>query len=101
MTGLKSNFSGNMASGLADTGQDVEVWHGYIVFFSAIAFFQGLNYVVMRCGNPKAVRSDVDPWRWRNLFISWVHAAIVGVWDILWYVITEKPRRQKIMKTKW
>lgn len=65
---------------------DVKLWHGYSVFFSTIFFFHFLNYVVQRCGTPKSVRSDVDPWRWRNLFISWFHAAIVGTWDILWYV---------------
>lgn len=77
-----------MASNVDDgaNGQTIELWHGYTLFFSAIAFFHLLNVIIVTAGTPKSVSREVDPWRWKNLFISWFHAMIVGTWDILWYV---------------
>ena len=49
----------------------------------SIAFFQTLNQTVL-C--PKAVGQNNNYWKWRNLVVSWLHAVIVGVWDITWYV---------------
>jgi len=51
----------------------------------SIAFFQTLNQTLLRGGSPKAVGRD-NYWKWRNLVVSWVHALIVGIWDITWYV---------------
>jgi len=51
----------------------------------SIAFFQTVNQTVLRVGSPKAVGRD-NYWKWRNLVVSWLHALIVGVWDITWYV---------------
>ena len=51
----------------------------------SIAFFQTLNQTVLRGGCPKAVGRE-NYWKWRNLVVSWMHALIVGVWDISWYV---------------
>ena len=50
----------------------------------SIAFFQTLNQTVLRGGCPKAVGRE-NYWKWRNLVVSWMHALIVGVWDISWY----------------
>lgn len=47
----------------------------------SIAFFQTLNQTVLRGGCPKAVGRE-NYWKWRNLVVSWIHALIVGVWDI-------------------
>jgi len=51
----------------------------------SIAFFQTLNQTVMRIGSPKAVGRE-NYWKWRNLVVSWMHALIVGIWDITWCV---------------
>jgi len=51
----------------------------------SVAFFQTLNQTVLRVGSPKAVGRE-NYWKWRNLVVSWMHALIVGVWDITWYV---------------
>lgn len=89
MTDIKTNFSAGMASKSddGDGGQIVQRWHGYCVFFGTIGFFYFLNFIITKIGNPKSVHSDVDPWRWKNLFISWFHALIVGTWDILCLVL--------------
>lgn len=64
--------------------QKVEVRYGYLMIFSTIIVFHSLNNLVARyVGTPKSVRND--PWRWRNLFISWIHGMICGSWNILWY----------------
>ena len=51
------------------------------VFLSAVAF-QFANQILIITGPPKSVQTE--EWKFRNLFISWIHALIVGVWDILW-----------------
>lgn len=85
MTTSAVNLSSKMASEteLYDTSETVEMRHGYYMMFSSMLFFQLLNYIVCKVGTPKSVRED--PWRWRNLFISWIHAFFCGTWDILWY----------------
>lgn len=65
-----------------DPENKVDQKHGYYIFFASIIGFGLLNWIVGRFGPPKIVKGD--DWRWNNLFISWVHAAIVGTWDILW-----------------
>jgi len=59
--------------------------YGYAGIVLSVAFFQTLNQVVLRIGCPKAVGRE-NYWKWRNLVVSWMHALIVGVWDITWYV---------------
>jgi len=51
----------------------------------SVAFFQTLSQILPQVGYPKAVGRE-DYWRWRNLVVSWTHALIVAVWDIIWYV---------------
>ena len=59
--------------------------YGYAGIVLSVAFFQTLNQTVLRIGCPKAVGRE-NYWKWRNLVVSWMHALIVGVWDITWYV---------------
>lgn len=68
-----------------DPDNTVEQRHGYYMFFGSIITFGILNTIVSAIGPPKCVKGDA--WRWNNLFISWIHGAICGLWDILWYVI--------------
>ena len=64
--------------------EEIESRYAYTgVFLSAVAF-QIANQILIITGPPKSV--ETEEWKFRNLFISWVHALIVGVWDILWYV---------------
>lgn len=60
--------------------------YGYCMFLGSILSFTLINIVVSRIGPPKSVKGD--PWRWNNLFISWIHAAICGTWDLIWFVQT-------------
>jgi len=55
--------------------------YGYAGIVLSVAFFQTLNQTVLRVGSPKAVGRD-NYWKWRNTVVSWMHALIVGVWDI-------------------
>ncbi|XP_060551658.1 TLC domain-containing protein 2-like isoform X1 [Ruditapes philippinarum] len=64
-----------------DPHNKVERSYGYCMFFVSIISFILTNIVVTKIGPPKNVKGD--PWRWNNLFISWIHAAICGTWDIL------------------
>lgn len=66
--------------------QKVDVRYGYLMIFSTIIVFHSLNNLVARyVGTPKSVRND--PWRWRNLFISWIHGMICGSWNILCFFL--------------
>lgn len=55
--------------------------YGYAGIVLSVAFFQTLNQTVLRIGCPKAVGRE-NHWKWRNLVVSWMHALIVGIWDI-------------------
>ena len=53
--------------------------YGMSAVLASMVFFQILNKLV---GTPKSIETEV--WKWKNLFISWVHAVIIGVWDLTW-----------------
>ena len=61
---------------------DQSAYFGAGVMISSILFFLSLNLLVTVIGAPTYIRADF--WKWRNLLISWIHALIVGIWDILW-----------------
>ncbi|KAL4224010.1 TLC domain-containing protein 1 [Mactra antiquata] len=68
-----------------DPENKIDVKHGYLMFIGTIISFSLANWVVSRIGPPSVVKGD--EWRWNNLVISWVHAAICGTWDILCFVV--------------
>lgn len=67
---------------------------GWIV--SSVILFQTLNEILKRSYHASkatpgvgedakaGVKADDDLWKWRNLLISWIHAVIVGTWDLSW-----------------
>jgi hypothetical protein len=55
---------------------------GYASMAISIVFFSILNRIVLIFD--KDPGRTAESWKWRNLFISWIHAFIVGVWDITW-----------------
>ena len=57
--------------------------YGAASILLSAAAFQLLNQAVLRWLTPGVVAGD-DLWKWRNLFISWVHAVIIGTWDLSW-----------------
>lgn len=59
--------------------------YGCAGLVSTVIFFTIINRIVTSIGPPKSV--DTDTWRWNNLFISWIHAFITGLWDILCFVL--------------
>ncbi|PAA89009.1 hypothetical protein BOX15_Mlig017238g1 [Macrostomum lignano] len=66
----------------------VSVQGGYGVMIGTIIFFNILNRIVSYIGVPvavvkHAVNKEEEAWKWKNLLLSWIHAFIVGLWDIL------------------
>ncbi|XP_069136139.1 TLC domain-containing protein 2-like [Argopecten irradians] len=59
---------------------DIEQIHGYYVMLTTVIFFIGINIAITKLGTPKRVRED--PWRWKNIVISWMHALFCSIWDI-------------------
>jgi len=63
---------------------------GWIV--SSVILFQTLNEILKRSyhaskatpGIEADTKASDDLWKWRNLLISWIHAVIVGTWDLSW-----------------
>ena len=88
MNTANENLTSKMAvdTNLEADPDSIDTRHGYIMMLSSMLFFQLLNMAVSKMGSPKSVRED--PWRWRNLFISWFHAMICGTWDFLWWVFS-------------
>ncbi len=60
----------------------IGAYYGYAGVLITAVCFQVANQVLIVLGPPKSVQTD--EWKFRNLFISWIHALIVGTWDILW-----------------
>ncbi|XP_045170645.2 TLC domain-containing protein 2-like [Mercenaria mercenaria] len=55
---------------------NVHVSEGYLVVLCGLFTFLAINFAAVKIGPPKNVSGDI--WRWRNTFVSWVHADIVG-----------------------
>lgn len=66
----------------------------YTGLLLTVFFFQTVNRVVTSWGPPKALTaSKSDLFKWQNLLVSWVHAVILGCWDLA--VIFGDPVMQK------
>jgi len=65
--------------------EPIPLVYGYTGIAVSVVFFQSLNQFLLRFGSPRSVHVD-EVWKWRNLFVSWVHALIVGTWDLSWLV---------------
>ena len=63
-------------------GSEIDSRYAYIGVLASAVAFQIANQILIVVGPPKSVQTD--EWKFRNLFISWIHALIVGIWDILW-----------------
>jgi hypothetical protein len=66
-----------------DRLEPVPVVYGYVGVAVSVLFFQAVNQVVVRVSRPKSVVEE-DYWKWRNLLVSWIHAVVIGVWDLSW-----------------
>ena len=54
--------------------------YGCSVILLSMFFFQLLNKLTIPS---KPQESERQFWEWKNLFISWIHAGIVSVWNAL------------------
>ncbi len=62
----------------------IESKYAYLGVLASALCFQIINQIVTVYGPPKSVQ--IGEWKYKNLFISWIHALIVGTWDASWYV---------------
>ncbi|KAH9525450.1 TLC domain-containing protein 2 [Bulinus truncatus] len=58
----------------------VELRHGLMFIIGTISFFNFVNWVVKFIGPPKTLNDE--EWKWRNLYVSWVHALITSIWTL-------------------
>lgn len=71
-----------------DGRDSVNVGTANLVFVISTVFWFCMSAAVTKCGKPKFVKSDVNFYRWRNIFISWLHGVLGGTWNflcVLWY----------------
>jgi len=64
----------------------IPVGYGITGVGASIVFFGLLNLFARLVGPPSTVKGNESMWKWRNLVISWVHAAVVGTWTLSWFV---------------
>ncbi|CAH8557662.1 unnamed protein product [Dicrocoelium dendriticum] len=59
---------------------------GAIATLLSIGFFNSLDRLLSGFVPPYEVASKGPNqiMKWRNLVVSWIHALLVGSWDILW-----------------
>lgn len=62
----------------------VNVTYGYLATFFGVFVFSAINYAGILIGPSKKMKGDI--WRWRNTLVSWIHADIIGVGVLYWYV---------------
>lgn len=64
---------------------NVEVRDGILVILASVGLFSIFNFLAYKYGPPPTVTGDI--WRWRNTFVSWIHAVIIGLCVLYWYEI--------------
>lgn len=65
--------------------EPVPTRYAYSGMILSVVFFQILNKIVGGGATNQTTKiSDFNFWKWKNLYISWIHAIIVGLWDISW-----------------
>ena len=67
-----------------DSLEPVPVKYAYSGMILTVVFFQILNKIVGNGNGSNGSKIDAKFWKWKNLYISWIHAVIVGLWDISW-----------------
>lgn len=61
--------------------EPIDIKYGITTLSLAFILFQLLNKLLKCIGVPTSVQDD--PWKWRNLFTSWIHAGICGTWVLV------------------
>lgn len=64
--------------------KSVNVWQANVLCGLGFLTMLTVGYIVAKMGKPSRVKSNVPFWLWRNILISFLHAVVVGVWNILW-----------------
>ncbi|XP_061163601.1 TLC domain-containing protein 2-like [Saccostrea echinata] len=64
-----------------DDANDVDRRFAILMIVVSVTFFYLLNMMTAKFIKPPPSASK-DPWRWRNLFVSWIHAILCGSWDL-------------------
>ena len=59
--------------------------YGLSAILSTVFFFQVLNKIIISATglNKNVTELSKQEWQRRNLLISWIHALIVSIWDLL------------------
>ena len=63
------------------TQYSIELRHGIYMMLGTILFFHMVNWILKSRVPPDSLKDD--EWKWRNLYVSWIHAVVVSVWTIL------------------
>lgn len=70
---------------LSEMDQPYPKSYSFLSVGVSLVFFTVINYLVKKGGKPKNIKEDVSFWRWKNIFISFIHASISGFWNISLY----------------
>ncbi|KAI8783046.1 TLC domain-containing protein 2-like [Biomphalaria glabrata] len=65
--------------------ESVELRHGLMFIIGTISFFNLVNWIVKSYGPPKSLKDE--EWKWRNLYVSWVHALITSLWTLTCMIV--------------
>ena len=65
--------------------EDIELKYGLYFVVCGIVFFQILNRIIKFKGPPAELK-EVE-WKWRNLYVSWVHGILVVTWALMCVIL--------------
>ena len=60
---------------------DIELVHGLLCILLAAIFFQIIN-LALRTRCPRGVVLKDGEWRWRNVYVSWLHSTLSTIWTL-------------------
>ena len=81
-----ANMAETDYTNIASDHPSVNSRYGILAMISTVFIFHILNRLISYSGPPTSIaaKGKEEVWKWRNLFLSWIHAFIVGSWDLSW-----------------
>ncbi|XP_022343460.2 TLC domain-containing protein 2-like [Crassostrea virginica] len=71
---------------LLSQSHDVDQRMAVLMIVCSVSFFGLLNISLSKAITPPKSATH-DPWRWRNLCVSWIHAILCGCWDLVCFIV--------------
>ncbi|KAH9525449.1 TLC domain-containing protein 2 [Bulinus truncatus] len=66
--------------------ESIDGKYGILTFFGSLLFFYLLNKF-LKNHFPAKLSSSSDQWKWRNVYVSWIHSIISATWTLFCMIV--------------